>query len=277
MAKRAWLVTNPSSGSTSEVECEGVVAALDRAGVALAHRTDFPADPPPDADALQRAEVDLLVLYAGDGTINAALAAAGKWDGAILVLPGGTMNLLPLILHDGLDAPALAERALADERRVALPFVAAGEHRAFVAVILGPAGEWVHARERLREHRLRGVWRAITVAWQNTFRRSVRIAGAEALRGRYQAIFVQAHDGALRVDGIDARDWAAIAELGWSWMTGDWLAARAVTECAARAVRVLGLRPVRALLDGEPLHLPPGARLAPGVTAPRFLTTKEPA
>jgi len=79
----------------------------------------------------------------------------------------------------------------------------------------------------------------------------------------------------LEVMGIDARDWWSIAELGWDWLSGDWVAARAVTQTHARALRIAGHRRVLALFDGEPQMLDAGTEVIGGMSADRFLATGE--
>lgn len=100
-----WFITNPRSGSATPAKCEAIEATFAERGLSLAGRTLFPDDDLPTWQSLESAGVDTVVLFAGDGTINAALCALADWDGAILILPGGTMNLLAKSLHEA-SAPA---------------------------------------------------------------------------------------------------------------------------------------------------------------------------
>jgi diacylglycerol kinase family enzyme len=70
--KRVWFVTNRASGSASAEKCEALEAVFAERGLTLAGRTDFPAEAVPDAAALAAETVDTVVLFAGDGTINAS-------------------------------------------------------------------------------------------------------------------------------------------------------------------------------------------------------------
>lgn len=270
---RLWFVSNVRSGTATHEKCEAIEAVLAERGLELAGRTRFPDDALPDAATLAEARADTVMLFAGDGTINAALCRLAGWDGAVLILPGGTMNLLARRLHGSLDPHAIIAAAHERDRRVALPYVEAGEHRAFVGAIVGPATAWVHAREAARERRLLRAVRAVALAWRRSFGRGVRLEGAPALRARYQAVVVTPDDEGLAVAGIDARDWRALAELGWGWVTGEWMAARAVATAHVPELRVPQGRPVRCLCDGEPVTLAPGARITAGRTRRSFLTT----
>lgn len=273
--QRLWFISNIRSGSATQAGCEAIEAVCAEKGLALAGRTRFPDDPLPDPAELAAARVDTLMLFAGDGTINAALCHYADWDGAILVLPGGTMNLLAKTLH-GDSAPAdIVHTAHLRQHRVALPFAEAGRLRAFVGLIVGPAAHWVRAREAAREGRFARLLRAAMQAWRRTFGDHVRITGVPGLGRRYQAILATPGADGLAVAGIDARDWRAIVELGWDWLKGDWMAARAVTATRATGFTLAGRKPVLALFDGEPERLPPGTRICGGMTRPFFLATQE--
>lgn len=274
--QKLWFITNPNSGTTSRVKCDALEAVFEERGLTLAGRTEFPDQPLPKAAALTRNKVDTVVLFAGDGTINAALCALAKWKGSFLILPGGTMNLLAKALHTSLDPHAIVHAAQDETRRVALPFIEAGEHRAFVGLILGPAAAWARAREAVRKGRLGRLVRAARAAWRKTFHRDgIRIEGARGLRHHYQAVFVTPDRKGLEVTAVDARDWGAIAQLGWDWLTGDWVAGRAVTETRAESLRVKGTRPVLALFDGEPVTLEPSETIRAGMSAKAFIATRE--
>lgn len=273
--QRIWFISNPGSGSSTPEKCAALEALFDEAGATLVGRTRFPDDKLPKAAELDAAHVDTVILFAGDGTINAAVCALAKWQGAILILPGGTMNLLAKALHGPADPAAIIHRAVAEERRIALPFVQAGPHRALVGLILGPAAHWVRARELVRAGRVRGLARAVSHAWRKTFARGIRLADVPGLRDRAQAVFLTPDDNGLRVAAVDARDWTSIATLGWEWLTGDWVAAAAVTQTHVRDLSIAGGKPVLALFDGEPVMLDPAERISAGNTLPQFITTKE--
>lgn len=273
--KRLWFITNPHSGSATREKCDALEAVFAERGLTLAGRTGFPDEDIPGEAELAAAEVDTVVLFAGDGTINAALCALAAWDGAFLILPGGTMNLLAKTLHGDAEPPDIIHAAHDGGRKVALPYAEAGPHRAFVGLILGPAAHWARAREAARKGRVARVFGAMRSAWRRTFGKGIRVAGVPGMHGRYQAVFVAPAANGLEVAAIDARDWASIAELGWNWLTGDWIAARAVTDRHAERLRVLRRRPVLALFDGEPVTLAPDAEVTSGTTRRTFIATVE--
>ena len=96
---RPALVCNTQSGSHDEAVREQIVELCRDHGVPLVATFALPDDDIPDVAELTRQGIDLLLVWTGDGTINAAAIKAAGWDGAILVLPGGTLNLLSKALH----------------------------------------------------------------------------------------------------------------------------------------------------------------------------------
>jgi diacylglycerol kinase family enzyme len=274
--KTLWFITNPGSGSTTKAKCDAIEAEFAGLGMTLVGRTVFPAQPLPTGTQLSRKKVDTVVLFAGDGTINAALCSLAKWKGGFLILPGGTMNLLAKTLHSELDPKKIIMAAHDATTRVALPFIEVGEHRAFVGVILGPATAWARAREAARKGRLARLAAAARIAWGKTFARGgIRVDGAPGLRGRYQAVFVSPDPHGLDVVAVDARDWRSIAQLGWDWLTGDWVAARAATESHAEELRVRGTGRLVALFDGEPETFDARHVIRSGMSLKSFICTKK--
>lgn len=271
--KRLWFITNPNSGSADAAKTDALLAAFAAHGLEVVGRTAFPDDALPDAGQLTDAGADTVVLFAGDGTINAAVGALQSWDGAILILPGGTMNMLARQLHGEAAPEAIVAKAVARPSRIALPYVAAGGHIALVGLIVGPAASWYHPREMVRERRLRDLFPAIQEAWRRTFGHGIRLTGAPGLGRHVQAAYIHAADDHLTVAAVDARDFRSIANLGWNWVSGDWLSAHAVTEVRAQEVRIAERKRVLALFDGEPVRLAPGTRIGVARTRECFLAT----
>ncbi len=271
--KRLWFITNPNSGSADHAKAEALGEVFVEHGLEIVGRTGFPDEELPTEAELAAAKADTVVLFAGDGTINAAVCALAGWDGAILILPGGTMNMLAKALHGDLDPATIIAKAHHAGRRVALPYVEAGEHRALVGIIVGPAASWFRPREMARERKLGAMWPAMRAAWRRTFGRGIRLSGAPGLGHRVQGAYVRAEGDHLEVAAVDARDFRAIADLGWNWVAGDWAAARAVTEVRAEELRIAERRPVLALFDGEPEQLDPGTPIRVGRTLEQFIAT----
>nr|WP_295663273.1 diacylglycerol kinase family protein [Polymorphobacter sp.] len=269
--KTLWLVLNTASGSTSAA----IVAEFEKscADYTIAGRTEFPAEKLPDATTLDAAGVDTLVVFGGDGTINAATCKVEDWGGTALILPGGTMNGLAKALHGDIGWAEVLKRA-PQGKTIHVPVAICGEHRAMVGVILGPASSWFHAREYVRSGAWSKLTRALRYAARKTFARTIRVVGEGANAGRHRAVIVTPRDHDLEIAAISTGSWFAAARLGWSWLLGDWREADGVTVTYAPSVDLTSSRQVSVLFDGEPAKLHPPVHVEHALTRLKFIATK---
>src|SRR3546814_6984386 len=80
---RPALICNSQSGGHDE-DIMGTIAEICRtSGAPLAATFALPDDEVPGAAELERRGIDLLLVWTGDGTINAAATKAAGWDGAV--------------------------------------------------------------------------------------------------------------------------------------------------------------------------------------------------
>ncbi|MBV8971506.1 MAG: hypothetical protein JO290_04365 [Sphingomonadaceae bacterium] len=270
--KRIWLVLNTKSGSTSAEIVRDFETAC--AGYDIVGRTDFRGDPLPDAAALDAAGADTLVVFGGDGTINAATCKVDDWGGTALILPGGTMNGLAKALHGALTWDAILERA-ATAPAHPVPVAVCGEHRAMVGVIMGPAADWFRAREAVRHGAWSRLGRALRFAARKTFARTIRVAGDGPHAGRHRAVIVTPLADGLEVASVSTASWLAAARLGIEWLVGDWRQGSDVHVSHAPEVTCTSSRPVTVLFDGEPASLPSPVTVRAGTTRLRFIATRE--
>lgn len=147
-----WLVNNASSGSNDDAALAALETAFGEHGFRVAHRTVFPEQDLPTPAILDAAGIDRVAVFAGDGTINTAIAGLAGWRGAVLVLPGGTMNLLYHRLHGDRTLEDTVAAAARDEAAVRRPSVIRSPHGdAFAGVLAGPGASWGRVREAMRE------------------------------------------------------------------------------------------------------------------------------
>ena len=147
-----WLVVNPASGSNDELAVAGIGEALAEAGYPAQRVIDVPETPLPGRSELEQAGVAVLVIFTGDGTANRAAAGLYGWDGAVLVLPGGTQNLLARSLHGEASAEEIVARLGRGElRRVRRSLLRCSAGDALVEIVAGPGAAWSDVRESLRE------------------------------------------------------------------------------------------------------------------------------
>ena len=147
-----WLVVNPASGSNDDVAVAVITDALADAGHAPQRVIAVPESPLPERSDLEGAGVDLLVIFTGDGTVNRVACALYGWGGALLVLPGGTQNLLAHSLHGDAAAREIVEQLGRGRlRAVRRPLLRCSAGDALVEIVAGPGATWSDVRESLRE------------------------------------------------------------------------------------------------------------------------------
>src|SRR5687768_12660391 len=147
-----WLVNNASSGSNDDKALAALDACCGEHGLRIAHRTVFPAQDLPSPAMLDAAGLDLVAVFAGDGTINTLIGALAGWRGAVLVLPGGTMNLLYHRLHGERAMDEVVAAAARGETLLRRPSVIRCPYgNAYAGMLAGPGTSWGRVREAMRE------------------------------------------------------------------------------------------------------------------------------
>jgi hypothetical protein len=190
-------------------------------GHAPARVLRLPADTLPTRATLEAANVATLAIFTGDGTVNAQVAQLHGWSGAVLVLPGGTQNLLAKALHGDVDPPTIAARLGRGElRRSRRPAVETSTGHALVEVLAGPGATWADVREGVRDMDLSTIASALGEAVRSTAG-GASVSVSEPSLGKpegYRAVRIDADDGTLTLDGYDAQDWADLAAHGVSML-----------------------------------------------------------
>ncbi|SFG23022.1 Diacylglycerol kinase catalytic domain-containing protein [Novosphingobium sp. CF614] len=257
IARRVWLVCNAASGGNDEEAVAGVRTALVDAGFTIDRTIRFPDEPAPRPDELQAAGVGLLAVFGGDGTVHAAVAAASGWSGAVLVLPGGTMNMLAKRLHGDVPAPEIVARLAGGPPRRVRPAVIRSRHgMGLTGVLAGPGAVWNDVREAMRA--------ADILEFVATARQAISYSASgpkvvcEHIDGGreegYAAITVTPHDDGLEANGYYAEslgDYAGqgIALLNRNFRDGphDELGRHGQVRLVCPEGERMGL-----LIDGEP-------------------------
>lgn len=216
-----WLVVNPASGSNSEAAVAQLTAALAEGGQAPSRVLRLPDDALPTRAQLEAANVATLAIFTGDGTVNAQVALLHGWQGAVLVLPGGTQNLLAKALHGDVDAATIARRlATGQSRRIQRTGVETSAGQALVEVLAGPAATWADVREGVRDLDLGTIASALGEAVRRTAG-GARVTLEDPARGKpegYRAVRIDAEQGTLTFDGYDAEDLGDLAAHGVSML-----------------------------------------------------------
>ena len=151
-----WLVVNPASGSNDETAQQALIDSLTEAEHAPDRLIDITKSPDLSPAALDAAGVATLAVFTGDGTLSSVIAGLGGWQGNVLVLPGGTTNLLAKALH-GEDVTlesaveAFTKGTLTPVQRTGIAWSGG---LAVCELLAGPGATWSDVREELREGNL---------------------------------------------------------------------------------------------------------------------------
>lgn len=202
-----WLAINRASGSNDVATVDALLAALDGAGAKPGRSIDCSSEDLPNRTALESAGVATLAVFTGDGTINALVPQLEDWDGAVLILPGGTSNLLAKALHgDASTEEIVAAFGACQLDPVQRPCIRIGEHTALVEVLAGPGAAWSDVREGLREGDL-GEIASTTVEAVRQSATGPMVAVVEPPLGRsegYAGVRLAPTASGLTVDGYGA-------------------------------------------------------------------------
>ncbi|WP_374407288.1 diacylglycerol kinase family protein [Pelagerythrobacter sp.] len=256
--KRAlWLVANPASGSNTPAAIEALESCCGDHGFALERRVAFPDEPLPDAGALEAAGVETLAVYAGDGTINATVTGLYGWGGAIMVLPGGTMNLLAKRLHGDAPTDEIVERVGAGAARKVRPQVARTAYGdALAGLLAGPGTSWYAVREAMRDADIAAMADSAGEAFAETTGGSM-LCCADPRVGRdegYPLLEITPGAWGMQLDAYYAENAGEFLQQGWALLRRqfrdgphDRLGLLDRIEVADRDGQPVGL-----LIDGEP-------------------------
>jgi diacylglycerol kinase family enzyme len=142
---------NPKSGSVPADAREKLDAVLQEAGIKGA---DLIETDPEDCDGqlktLADMAPDLFIVWGGDGTIRTALSIVGPITPNLLILPGGTMNLLPRAIHGEKAWDVVLRDVLKGPKLKSLSAGEVNGDRFYCAMLAGAPAHFAEARESIR-------------------------------------------------------------------------------------------------------------------------------
>jgi hypothetical protein len=256
------LVSNALSGSNDAAALDSLRATCNDAGLAIVRVISFPDEALPKPAELDADGIALVAIFAGDGTLNAALGQLAGWGGAVLVLPGGTQNLFSRRLHGEATPDEVLARFAAGHAHPRRPgIIRSPAGNAYAELQAGPGTAWQRVREALRDGSVLELAQEGIEAMNETFSAPGVVCRAPPL-GRaegYPLVVLTAHDSGIAVAAYHAEDAGgvmaqAMAVLQRNFRDGphDELGQACSVTLAAFDGEPFGL-----LLDGEPAD--PGA------------------
>lgn len=269
---RPALICNSQSGSHDDAVLAAIVEACRVAGAPLVAVFALPDDEIPGAADLGRQGIDLLLVWTGDGTINTAATKAAGWDGAILPLPGGTLNLLSKALHGDRQATViLADTLQGKGRRSPIPTIRSATGEAFITVVAGPATRWAEVRETMRQDGLIEASRAAPDALDAmTNAPGVKVAGDER---PYPAVILTPTPDGIRADGILTEGTGDVLRHGLAWLGGDFRNGPSEGIATGETIILESDAAISLEYDGELAETASPARFALGASVVDFVAT----
>ncbi len=251
--KRALLIINTHSGNAASIEIEAAIAALCAAGLSVEHIVQLPDETCPDRNIVEKFACEVVVAVSGDGTVASLCDQLGDWPGALLVLPGGTMNLLSRRLHGDIALATLLEMLPgADLIADHIPIICLGKRKIMTGLTVGPSTRWGEVREEMRHGDIGAIAQTVPEAWAETLADDgVWIEGYE--RQAYAGIFVEPNDRqSLSVIAFRANNIGDMLGHGVAWLRRDFREGPRDELGLMHDVVVLGDNPETGLLiDGE--------------------------
>lgn len=249
-AMKIFALFNPSSGSVPADGGERLGAALEAAGVRDAEMIQLDVnDCLPQLKHLAAQSPDLLVVWGGDGTLKAALETAGQVTPNLLLLPGGTMNLLPRSIHGDKGWQQIVADVLASPKRRMLPAGRVNDDLFFCAMLAGAPARFAEARESLRRGELvkAATEARAAIDTLNTLALSANYADGYSFKGGQlpTTSMIGAVVGSLTKAGV-GMEVAALAEpttggalnVVWTSFFTDWRSAPGVTTAPATSLEI---------------------------------------
>jgi diacylglycerol kinase family enzyme len=269
---RPALICNTQSGSHDDAVRQQIVELCRANGAPLVATFALPDGDIPDAAELRRQDIDLLLVWTGDGTINAAARRAAGWGGAILALPGGTLNLLSKALHG--DRPVLEILADALEkptRRSPIPTIRCEAGEAFITVVAGPATRWAEVRETMRQDGLIEASRAAPDALDEMLNAPGVRVGPDGKA--YPAVILTPTPTGIAAAGILTEGTGDVLRHGLAWLGGDFRDGPSEDIAAGETITLTSDRPISLEFDGELGEIASPARFALATSAVDFIAT----
>lgn len=251
-----WLVTNPASGSNNEAALNALERCCGEHGFHVVRRSAFPDEDLPTPAALDQANVDHVAVFTGDGTINTLLTGLAGWSGAVLVLPGGTMNLLYHRLHGERTMEYAIAAVGAGEATLRRPGVIRCEWgTAFAGMLAGPGTSWGRVREAMREADVLEVASEAVEAIEETLAGDMIacVAPRLGLPGGYPLISLVPRDGGMEIEAYHAKSAGEYVEQTWALLRRNFREGPHDVLGNARTVRLASTQgnPFGLLIDGE--------------------------
>ncbi len=254
-------IINTDSGSVPRNAEETILGVLSEFGHESDVRVITGSDLHDTCVELASTRADCLIAWGGDGTLACALNSVSHDGASVIVLPGGTMNLLSKRIHGELSDPEeILRTCLSKGVRQHIPAIEVGGQKIYVGIMVGEATRLAEAREYARKGDVPHV--ASTLVETDVLDTTTRIrinAGTEADEATALAAFVPDQpDHQPNIYYVNPENIIDLVRMGFDSLLGDWANADGVMTAHHETFRLEALKgeaKIPAALDGEPTEL----------------------
>lgn len=249
-----WLLVNAASGSNDDAAVRELMAAFASVEIVPRRVIDVPRDGVPPHLHLTEAGVSRVAVFAGDGTLNSVVTGLDGWGGEILVLPGGTANLLARALHGDRSAIEIV-RDLPRLVPIRRSCIHSAQGTALIEVLAGPGATWSDVREDLRDGDLSGVATSSLAAIRQSTAGPM-VAVVDPPLGRlegYSGVRLEVAEDGIFVEGYGADTVGDYLLQGLALLRRDYRQGPHDDLGTVRNLtcRSLGDQPIELMIDGE--------------------------
>lgn len=254
---RAMVLFNEKAGSVNPGDHDRLVLALGEAGVA--YHEIFEAKDVSKRLLAKAKKFDVLIVLGGDGTARAAAELAPRDGPPMILLPGGTLNILPRALYGELAWPEALQAALERGAVTRLTAGRANGEAFYVAALFGAPTLMAKAREAMRAGRPLAALRRFRHALKRSFSRGLRARPDREAMRRAEAIGVlcPSFSGGIAAEHLewvrlDAKHLLDLARVSLRAITTAWRNDQSIEIGKCRSSDIVSLGVIPATLDGEP-------------------------
>ncbi|MGQ0531545.1 MAG: diacylglycerol/lipid kinase family protein [Caulobacteraceae bacterium] len=228
------------------------------------------------------AQFDAIIVLGGDGTARGAAENAPRNAPPLILLPGGTLNILPKALYGDLAWPEALVAALERGVEHRLPVGRANGEAFYVAGLFGAPTLLARARESVREGKPLQALGRFRHFMKRSFSRSLRARAGKGKMRKAEGIGVlcPSFSGGIEADHLewvrlDAKHILDLARVSLRALTRDWRndSTIEIAKCKSGDIYAPGIIP--ATLDGEPRTFISYVRVSFDKRGPKVLALDE--
>lgn len=272
----ALILFNVAAGSVQERDREKLVAAVTETGVT--QYTVISIDKLSHRFFDRNRGFDVVIVLGGDGTARAAAELAPRDGPPLILLPGGTLNVLPQALYGALTWPQALKAALERGTIKRMPIGRANGSTFFVAAMFGAPTLLARAREAVREGKPITAVGRIRHFFRRAFNRDIRArCGNDKFRKtEAAAVLCPSFSGALEGETmefvrLDVRHLGDLARVSMRALWAGWRNDSTVQVQHCNRADVYAYGTIPATLDGEPKMFLSSVRIRYNPHGPRVI------